>query len=94
MGDVSAPSEQELLEVATRRVTERRDFRVHLAIYLAVNAMLWILWAAVTGTDEFPWPIWVTLGWGIGVAVQWLSTRRRPISAEAVAHEVEHLRQW
>ena len=66
---------------------------MHLAIYLAVNAMLWILWAAVAGTHEFPWPIWVTLGWGIGVAVQWLSTRRRPISAEAVAHEVEHLRQ-
>jgi hypothetical protein len=34
--------------------------------YLAVMALLWLIWL-VTG-HGYPWPIWPTLGWGIGVA--------------------------
>jgi Domain of unknown function (DUF1707)/2TM domain len=34
--------------------------------YLAVMALLWLIWL-VTGAG-YPWPIWPTLGWGIGVA--------------------------
>jgi hypothetical protein len=34
--------------------------------YLAVMALLWLVWL-VTGTG-YPWPIWPMLGWGIGVA--------------------------
>lgn len=92
MSDVSAPSERELRELATRRLTERRDFRVHLGVYLVINALLWILWA-VTGADGFPWPLWVTLGWGIGLATHWWSITRRPISADAVAAEMDRLRR-
>lgn len=33
--------------------------------YLAVNAMLVVIWAA-TGAGYF-WPIWPILGWGIGL---------------------------
>ncbi len=34
--------------------------------YLAVMALLWLVWL-VTGAG-YPWPIWPMLGWGIGVA--------------------------
>ena len=34
--------------------------------YLAVMALLWLIWL-VTGAG-YPWPIWPMLGWGIGVA--------------------------
>lgn len=34
--------------------------------YLAVMALLWLIWL-VTGAN-YPWPIWPMLGWGIGVA--------------------------
>src|SRR5688572_15711594 len=34
--------------------------------YLAVMALLWLIWA-VTGAG-YPWPIWPTLGWGVGIA--------------------------
>jgi Domain of unknown function (DUF1707)/2TM domain len=34
--------------------------------YLAVMALLWLIWL-VTGMG-YPWPIWPMLGWGIGVA--------------------------
>ena len=34
--------------------------------YLAVIALLWVIWL-VTGAN-YPWPIWPMLGWGIGIA--------------------------
>jgi hypothetical protein len=34
--------------------------------YLAVIALLWLIWL-VTGAG-YPWPIWPMLGWGIGIA--------------------------
>jgi Domain of unknown function (DUF1707)/2TM domain len=37
----------------------------HATTYLAVIALLWLIWL-VTGAG-YPWPIWPMLGWGIGV---------------------------
>lgn len=51
---------------AIRRIQAKRGFRVHFAVYLAVNALLVLIWAA-TGAGYF-WPVWPILGWGIGVA--------------------------
>jgi Domain of unknown function (DUF1707)/2TM domain len=34
--------------------------------YLAVIALLWLIWL-FTGAG-YPWPIWPMLGWGLGVA--------------------------
>jgi hypothetical protein len=65
----------ELWEIAQRRVS----FRNHLTAYILVNIFLWALWL-FTGnqrsgidvsnwsTHHYPWPIWTTLGWGIGLA--------------------------
>lgn len=63
-------------EREARQILRRRGFYVHLAIYLAVNAMLVVIWA-ITGTDH-PWFLYPLLGWGIGVAAHgaaafWLS---------------------
>jgi hypothetical protein len=69
-------SPESLRAVAARRVAERRSFQFHLAIYLAVNGVIWGLWlfAIPHNTLGFPWPIFPTLGWGVGVAVHGLST--------------------
>ena len=55
---------------ALERVKKRRDFMTHLFAYVLVNLLLWGIWtvAALTGHTSFPWPIWVTFGWGIGIA--------------------------
>ena len=37
----------------------------HVKTYLAVIALLWLIWL-VTGAG-YPWPIWPMLGWGVGV---------------------------
>ena len=57
---------QEQRQRAIRRIQAKRGFRVHLAVYLAVNALLVLIWA-MSGAGYF-WPVWPMFGWGIGVA--------------------------
>jgi hypothetical protein len=66
----SGMSEIEIDEVLRKRIEKRRkaqaDFVGHLIAYLGVNGMLWFIFA--TSGSDFPWPIFATLGWGIGLA--------------------------
>ena len=59
------------VERATKRVKELRDFYVHLAIYVVVNAGL-VLLDLLQG-DGLQWAQWVILGWGIGLAAHAVS---------------------
>jgi hypothetical protein len=63
---------EDMLRVrAVRRLKKQRDFRVHLLIYVLVNAFLVVIWAMSSpfGGAIFFWPIFPIVGWGIGVAV-------------------------
>ena len=59
-----------------RIAKKRASFKKHLASYIIVNAFLWGMWYFTQGMEEMsdanemnvPWPIFTTLGWGIGVA--------------------------
>lgn len=59
-------SDNQLHELARKRV----DFRAHLVVYFVINAFLWAIWF-LTG-QGYPWPIWPTVGWGIGVIFHYL----------------------
>jgi uncharacterized protein (DUF486 family) len=72
-------SDEEIRRLATRRVRRKRRFFSHLTVYLIVNAFLWCMWALSTsgiaaaygwgmmrGT-AFPWPVFVSVFWGIGL---------------------------
>ena len=56
-------------ETIRRRVKakfdERRALFMHVASYLSVNVMVWMIWLLVS--RGFPWPIFVTFSWGIGM---------------------------
>ncbi|HMJ72083.1 MAG TPA: 2TM domain-containing protein [Solirubrobacterales bacterium] len=83
-------TEQELREKAVSRLKKKRDFRAHIFIYVAVNAMLVVIWA-VTGSGFF-WPIFPILGWGVGVAANaWGVYGRKPISEDEIRRETERL---
>ncbi len=56
------------LKEATRRVQKKINFYRTLTSYVIINAFLWILWF-MTGSS-YPWPVWVSLGWGVGLAFQ------------------------
>jgi hypothetical protein len=59
-----------LWEIAQKRAS----FKYHAIVYVIVNIFLWALWFITTNEDysgngkNYPWPVWTTLGWGIGVA--------------------------
>jgi hypothetical protein len=54
---------------------KRAAFKKSLFTYLIVNIFLWIIWLVTKGNSHeysgIPWPIWPTLGWGIGIAFQY-----------------------
>src|SRR5437868_1358147 len=59
---------------AEKRVRQRIEFVQHLSIYVIVNLILWALWfiganALHSWVMEFPWPILVTLIWGVALAI-------------------------
>lgn len=61
----------EVWEIAQRRAS----FKYHLATYIVVIGAMWIFWAITTGSNgysKYPWPIWPTAGWGIGLTFHFL----------------------
>ncbi len=80
---------EEQRQRAVRRIRAKRGFRVHFAVYLAVNALLVLIWA-MTSTTYF-WPVWPMLGWGIGVVAHAVSVYVRPseISETQIDRELQ-----
>ena len=73
---------------AIKRLKARRDFKTHLVVYIVVNLALIGIWA-ISGVDYF-WPIWVILGWGVGLVLNaWDVYFRRPISEEDIQREMD-----
>ncbi len=78
-------------ELALERLKKKRDLKAHLVMYISVNVLLIVIWA-VSGTDTFFWPIFVLVGWGIGlVANAWDVYGRKPISEDEVQQEMDRL---
>jgi 2TM domain len=62
-------NDEELLrQRAVRQVRKRRDFYGHLLAFVLVNAAVITIWATVGGGGFF-WPIFLILGWGIGLVM-------------------------
>ncbi len=86
-----------LWEIAQKRAS----FKSHAVTYLIVNAFLWAVWyfsSSHRGFDiteirwgYFPWPLWSTLGWGIGLAFHFAGAYIFPRS-NSVETEYEKLK--
>src|SRR5262249_25147994 len=61
-GDVEA----QIRKRVELRMKERAEFAGHVVAFVMVNLMLWAIWAFTS--HGFPWPMFVTFGWGIGLA--------------------------
>lgn len=88
---IIATTEDELRTEALDRLKRKRDFRNHLAVFVLINASLWVVWA-VTGAG-FPWPVFPLVGWGIGVAFHAFDTFRKPFTEDDLRAEMQRLRQ-
>lgn len=67
------PRDERLWKIAKKRA----DFQRSLASYFIVNGFLWALWWFTQGRHKddigLPWPVWPMLGWGIGLAFQYVN---------------------
>ena len=74
-------------QAAIRRLNAKREFRVHLGVFLLVNTMLIVIWA-VTGAGYF-WPIWPIGGWGIALVLHAFTVySQKPVTEEDIRAEI------
>lgn len=92
LDEVLATDPEGLHEQALRRVKKRRDLHTHAFVYLILNVVLWGIWAVV-GATSYPWPLWVSLGWGVGLVFNaWDVYVRQPITEDEIRSEMDRLR--
>ncbi len=67
------PRDERLWRIAKKRA----EFQRSLASYFIVNAFLWAIWWFTIGrkgvNTGMPWPVWVMLGWGVGLFFQYMN---------------------
>ena len=91
--EAGGQSEQDLRSKAVERLKKKRDFKAHLLMYFLVNAFLVVIWAVSRDDGTFFWPIFVIVGWGIGVVANaWDVYGRKPITEDEIRQEQEKLR--
>lgn len=85
-------NEKELWKIAKKRV----DFKRHLYLYIISNTMFWLTWAFSGGNEDrhhvLPWPLWPMLGWGVGLAFNYVGAYHSGKNA-AVQKEFEKLKK-
>ena len=78
------PGEQR--QLAIKRIKAKNDFKGHLIVYLAVNALLIVIWAMTNAGEPYPqgffWPIFPILGWGVAVALNAYAVYRGNVYTE------------
>lgn len=74
---------------AIERITNRREFANHVAVYVIVNLVLVGIWA-LSGGGYF-WPVWSIFGWGIGLAFHaWgVFGEQRTITEDQIREEMD-----
>jgi serine/threonine protein kinase len=110
--EASLPEEERIRRRIEKQYKERQGLIIHFVAYLLVNLMLWGIWAtdllgpiiqqeapdAANIILGFPWPLFVTFGWGIGMVAHFMdyyskygsgATRRE----QAIQREIEKYRQ-
>ena len=82
---------QDLRDRAIARLKQKRDFGVHLFVYLVVNSFLIGIWA-VTGAGFF-WPAFPLFRWGIGLVLNaWDVYWHKPLSEDRIREEMERIK--
>ena len=84
----------ELRQQAINRLEAKRDFLSHLAIYVAVSALMVVIWF-MAGADGFFWPAIPIVAWGIfGVIPHWWTVYKDAgIHEDKIQAEMEKIRR-
>jgi len=77
---------------------KRKEFFIHLSVYLPVNLLFWLAWLLTRDTVGFPWPLLISLGWGMGLVAHAVDTyfqtgNRIRAREESIQREIERERE-
>lgn len=88
-------SDAELRAKAEKIANEKVGFYIHFAVYLAVNAFFAVIWVATSeGELEFPWFIFMTAAWGIGIVAHFVGVFAGVAKIDSMAQkEYERLKR-
>jgi hypothetical protein len=81
--------------VIWEQARKRASFNSHLATYVVVNLFLWAIWFFTTNDkrEGLPWPIWSSLGWGLGLIFHYVGAYVRPRSSNVEEHYDKIMRE-
>lgn len=88
---VPLDEEGQLRERALKHLKAKRDLKGHVLAYVLVNLLLVAIWYT-TGSSFF-WPIFIILGWGIGLAFNIYDVVSPEPGRAEVQAEMERMRQ-
>ncbi|WP_446717940.1 2TM domain-containing protein [Dyadobacter sp. OTU695] len=55
---------------ATAKENAKKGFRIHLLVFVLVTPAIWLIW--YFSGKAYPWPLWSTPAWGIGLLFHYL----------------------
>jgi hypothetical protein len=73
VGVFMSVSEEELRRRARARAEAKLGFYIHVAVYIGVNTMLFLIWLFTGGLAVFPWFLFPLVFWGIGLVAHYLT---------------------
>lgn len=88
-------------EFLWKQAKKRVGFKMHLRSFVIVNVGLWLIYllinvGSLSNPDfrgvNFPWPLFATIGWGIGLVSHYLSVYSPTDERSMVEQEYEKLR--
>jgi hypothetical protein len=93
--EVVGTTPEALREQALGRLNKRRDLKTHAVVYTLVNFVVWGIWFVVAANSHnwWPWPVFLTLFWGIGLAMNaWDVYFRAPITEQDLQREIDRMK--
>lgn len=90
MGNDSGGASGDLRARAEDRVRRRRSIQTQVSIFVVINVVLWIIWALNdSGQPGVPWPVYVTVIWGVIPA--FIAWRTLSNDDSAVEREIQRM---
>jgi len=76
-------------ERAISSLHQKQGFYQTVFSFVAVNILLWGIWLFTDDKSGFPWPAYVTIFSGFGLAFSWWRIfGQRPITEEEIEREI------
>lgn len=95
---MTGDTDRDLRAFAIKRLEGRRKFFTDAGGYVAVNGLLWSIWAIFDrSADGLPWPAWVSIIWGFFLLLDGLRLLRlwsrftRPITEADIEQEIHRI---